>query len=97
MRRLAALSIAMLLPLSGARAQSVFDPRFHTIFPADNAMSLIHPCNALPESFIQKLSGTWTPGDAWWDVGVPEVSKRKEVRAAKADMAAGKARQRIGV
>jgi 3D-(3,5/4)-trihydroxycyclohexane-1,2-dione acylhydrolase (decyclizing) len=40
---------------------------------------------------------TWTPGDAWWDVGVPEVSKRKEVRAAKADMAAGKSRQRIGV
>jgi 3D-(3,5/4)-trihydroxycyclohexane-1,2-dione acylhydrolase (decyclizing) len=40
---------------------------------------------------------TWTPGDAWWDVGVPEVSRRKEVRAAKADMAAGKSRQRIGV
>ncbi|SDR59662.1 3D-(3,5/4)-trihydroxycyclohexane-1,2-dione hydrolase [Rhizobiales bacterium GAS113] len=40
---------------------------------------------------------TWTPGDAWWDVGVPEVSKRKEVRAAKADMAVGKARQRVGV
>ena len=39
----------------------------------------------------------WTPGDAWWDVGVPEVSTRKEVRAAKADMAAGKARQRVGV
>ena len=19
---------------------------------------------------------TWTPGDAWWDVGVPEVSTR---------------------
>jgi 3D-(3,5/4)-trihydroxycyclohexane-1,2-dione acylhydrolase (decyclizing) len=40
---------------------------------------------------------TWTPGDAWWDVGVPEVSRRKEVRAAKADMAAGKSRQRVGV
>lgn len=42
-------------------------------------------------------SDEWTPGDAWWDVGVPEVSKRKEVLAAKRDMAGGKARQRIGV
>jgi len=40
---------------------------------------------------------TWTPGDAWWDVGVPEVSQRKEVRAARADMATGRGRQRVGV
>ena len=27
----------------------------------------------------------WTGGDSWWDVGVPEVSPREEVRAAKAE------------
>lgn len=39
----------------------------------------------------------WTPGDAWWDVGVPEVSGREEVRAARAEHDAGRARQRVGV
>ena len=40
---------------------------------------------------------SWTPGDAWWDVGVPEVSAREAVRSARADHEAGRARQRIGV
>ena len=40
---------------------------------------------------------TWTPGDAWWDVGVPEVSERAEVRKARAEHDQGKAKQRVGV
>jgi 3D-(3,5/4)-trihydroxycyclohexane-1,2-dione acylhydrolase (decyclizing) len=40
---------------------------------------------------------TWTGGDAWWDVGVPEVSDREEVRVAKAEHEAERKRQRIGV
>jgi 3D-(3,5/4)-trihydroxycyclohexane-1,2-dione acylhydrolase (decyclizing) len=40
---------------------------------------------------------TWTPGDAWWDVGVPEVSEREDVRAARADHVKGRKNQRIGV
>ena len=39
----------------------------------------------------------WTPGDAWWDVGVPEVSPRETVRKATADHRVGKAKQRVGV
>ncbi len=39
----------------------------------------------------------WTPGDAWWDVGVPEVSERKEVREARADHDKARGKQRIGV
>ncbi|EEE09014.1 3D-(3,5/4)-trihydroxycyclohexane-1,2-dione acylhydrolase (decyclizing) [Burkholderia multivorans] len=39
----------------------------------------------------------WTPGDAWWDVGVPEVSAREEVQAARRDQEAGRRKQRIGV
>ena len=39
----------------------------------------------------------WTPGDAWWDVGVPEVSQRKEVRLAHADHSESQKKQRIGV
>jgi 3D-(3,5/4)-trihydroxycyclohexane-1,2-dione acylhydrolase (decyclizing) len=39
----------------------------------------------------------WTEGDAWWDVGVPEVSEREEVRVAKAAHEAGRKHQRPGV
>jgi 3D-(3,5/4)-trihydroxycyclohexane-1,2-dione acylhydrolase (decyclizing) len=39
----------------------------------------------------------WTGGDAWWDVGVPEVSDRDEVRVAKAAHEAGRKQQRPGV
>ncbi len=40
---------------------------------------------------------TWTPGDAWWDVGVPEVNDRETVRSARADHEEGRKKQRIGV
>ncbi|SAL53374.1 iolD protein [Caballeronia udeis] len=39
----------------------------------------------------------WTPGDAWWDVGVPQVSEREEVQAARKDQEKGRMKQRIGV
>ena len=39
---------------------------------------------------------SWTEGGAFWEVGVPEVSSRAEVVAARADVDAGKADQRVG-
>jgi 3D-(3,5/4)-trihydroxycyclohexane-1,2-dione acylhydrolase (decyclizing) len=39
----------------------------------------------------------WTGGDASWDVGVPEVSARAEVRAARTEQDAIRAKQRIGI
>jgi 3D-(3,5/4)-trihydroxycyclohexane-1,2-dione acylhydrolase (decyclizing) len=38
----------------------------------------------------------WTEGGSFWEVGVPEVSNRQEVRDAHAAMVAGKATQRVG-
>jgi len=46
---------------------------------------------------IKTHAHEWTPGDAWWDVGVPEVSERSEVRQARADHDEGKKKQRVGV
>ena len=46
---------------------------------------------------IKTHPAEWTPGDAWWDVGVPEVSEREAVRAARAEHDAGKRQQRVGV
>lgn len=40
---------------------------------------------------------TWTPGDAWWDVGVPEVSARDSVNQARAEHVAGRKHQRAGI
>lgn len=40
---------------------------------------------------------SWTPGDAWWDVGVPETSPRSAVLQAASDQRAGRLRQRVGV
>ena len=39
----------------------------------------------------------WSPGDAWWDVGVPEVSHRPEVRDARAAQVEKRREQRVGV
>jgi 3D-(3,5/4)-trihydroxycyclohexane-1,2-dione acylhydrolase (decyclizing) len=40
---------------------------------------------------------TWTPGDAWWDVGVPQVSARESVLEASKDQLEGRKKQRVGV
>jgi 3D-(3,5/4)-trihydroxycyclohexane-1,2-dione acylhydrolase (decyclizing) len=40
---------------------------------------------------------TWTEGGAWWEVGIPEVSEREEVRTARAAWEAAKKDQRVGV
>ncbi|MDP1576027.1 MAG: 3D-(3,5/4)-trihydroxycyclohexane-1,2-dione acylhydrolase (decyclizing), partial [Cypionkella sp.] len=39
----------------------------------------------------------WVPGDADWDVGVPEISDRDSVNAARASQIAIRAKQRVGV
>lgn len=40
---------------------------------------------------------TWTPGDAWWDVGVPQASARESVLEASKDQLEGRKKQRVGV
>lgn len=39
----------------------------------------------------------WTEGDAWWEVGIPEVSKREGVQAAARKWNEGRRHQRRGV
>jgi 3D-(3,5/4)-trihydroxycyclohexane-1,2-dione acylhydrolase (decyclizing) len=40
---------------------------------------------------------TWTPGDAWWDVGVPETSENTRVLEAAEAQQQGRRKQRVGV
>jgi 3D-(3,5/4)-trihydroxycyclohexane-1,2-dione acylhydrolase (decyclizing) len=46
---------------------------------------------------IETDPDTWTGGDAWWDVGVPEVSEREAVRVSRAEHEAERKLQRVGV
>ncbi|MDA7981356.1 MAG: 3D-(3,5/4)-trihydroxycyclohexane-1,2-dione acylhydrolase (decyclizing) [Alphaproteobacteria bacterium] len=46
---------------------------------------------------VETDAHSWVPGDASWDVGVPEVSARAEVREARAAHDEIRARQRVGV
>ena len=45
---------------------------------------------------IETAPHDWTPGGAFWEVGVPAVSPRPEVDAARAKVLQGKGRQRVG-
>ena len=40
---------------------------------------------------------SWVPGDASWDLGVPEISNRAQVRAARIEQEEIRSRQRVGV
>ena len=46
---------------------------------------------------IRTAPHDWTPGGAFWEVGVPEEAARDEVRAAREQLLEGKSRQRRGV
>jgi 3D-(3,5/4)-trihydroxycyclohexane-1,2-dione acylhydrolase (decyclizing) len=45
---------------------------------------------------IKTSAYDWTEGGSFWEVGVPEVSDRESVRAARSSMDAGKDDQRVG-
>jgi 3D-(3,5/4)-trihydroxycyclohexane-1,2-dione acylhydrolase (decyclizing) len=45
---------------------------------------------------IRTAPDAWTEGGAFWQVGVPEVSDRASVDAARARQADGRSGQRIG-
>ena len=55
---------------------------------------------AAPRTYVISIKiqqHQWTPGDAWWDVGVPEVSLREEVQTARNEHSENQKRQRVGV
>ena len=76
----------------GAIAETV-----HSIGELEGAFKRAKKADRTSVIVIKVQAHQWTPGDTWWDVGVPEVSERKEVRAARAEQQAGKAKQRVGV
>ena len=76
----------------GAVAETV-----HSIGDLEQAFARAKKADRTAVIVIKVQSHEWSPGFAWWEVGVPEVSTRKEVRAARAELVAGKKAQRVGV
>ncbi|MEP0321996.1 MAG: 3D-(3,5/4)-trihydroxycyclohexane-1,2-dione acylhydrolase (decyclizing) [Nitratireductor sp.] len=76
----------------GALAETV-----HSIGELEQAFNRAKQADRTSVIVVKVQSHEWTPGDAWWETGVPEVSTRKEVRAARAEHEEGKGKQRVGV
>jgi len=76
----------------GAKAETV-----NTISELEQALDRAKAADRTYVVVIKTDPVTWTPGDAWWDVGVPAVSEREAVRKAYAEQSEGKKKQRLGV
>jgi 3D-(3,5/4)-trihydroxycyclohexane-1,2-dione acylhydrolase (decyclizing) len=76
----------------GARAERVAD-----IAELQAALARARKNDRTTVIVLRTDPDTWTGGDAWWDVGVPEVSDREEVRVARGAHEAERKHQRVGV
>jgi 3D-(3,5/4)-trihydroxycyclohexane-1,2-dione acylhydrolase (decyclizing) len=75
----------------GCRAEAV-----ETIAELEEAFGRARGADRTTVIAIETAPDRWTPGGAFWEVGVAEVSERTEVLEARDRVAAGKQRQRIG-
>jgi 3D-(3,5/4)-trihydroxycyclohexane-1,2-dione acylhydrolase (decyclizing) len=61
---------------------------------------VLQRAEAAPRTFVAVIetdpAATTEAGGFWWEVGVPEVSARAEVRAARAEYERRRARQSLG-
>jgi 3D-(3,5/4)-trihydroxycyclohexane-1,2-dione acylhydrolase (decyclizing) len=76
----------------GARAE-----RVETVDELPAALERARAADRTSVIVIRTDPNAWTGGDAWWDVGVPEVSDREDVRVAKAEHEAERKHQRPGI
>ena len=80
-----------------AESMGAYGRRVETLGELDEAMKWAQENDKTTVLTIPSDAYEWTPGDAPWDVGVPEVSARQEVRDARADHDTIRKQQRIGV
>ena len=80
-----------------AEAMGAIAEHVHSIADLEGALQRAKAADRTTVIVIDTDPSIWTPGDAWWDVGVPAESNRDSVRKAAADHAVGKRKQRIGV
>ena len=71
--------------------------RCESLADLDDAMAWAQGTDRTTVLAIATDAFQWVPGDADWDVGVPEVSERDGVREAREAQDAIRAKQRVGV
>jgi 3D-(3,5/4)-trihydroxycyclohexane-1,2-dione acylhydrolase (decyclizing) len=73
----------------GAKAQRVAD-----LHELRTAMAAVQGEPGVHVIVVPVAQHRWSEGGSFWEVGVPEVSDRPAVDQARADVLAGKQRQR---
>jgi 3D-(3,5/4)-trihydroxycyclohexane-1,2-dione acylhydrolase (decyclizing) len=79
-----------------AAAMGCVAERVATVAELEAALARAKGADRTAVVVIHTEPHAWTEGGAFWEVGVPEVSERAEVREARARLEAGKASQRVG-
>ncbi|MFM7147295.1 MAG: thiamine pyrophosphate-dependent enzyme [Actinomycetales bacterium] len=72
----------------------------YTVTTADEVFEVVAATRTSPSTVVIVVTvreSDWTGGGAFWQVGIPEVSERPEVQAARAQMDAGLQAQRRGI
>jgi 3D-(3,5/4)-trihydroxycyclohexane-1,2-dione acylhydrolase (decyclizing) len=80
-----------------AEAMGAYARKVSTIAELGLAMDWAKTTDRTTVISIENDAFVWTPGDAQWDVGVPTVSKRKEVNEARKYQDDLRKKQRVGV
>jgi 3D-(3,5/4)-trihydroxycyclohexane-1,2-dione acylhydrolase (decyclizing) len=80
-----------------AEAMGAWTERVASLRELDGAVERARAADRTAVIVIRTDPHAWTGGDAWWDVGVPEVSDREGVLVAKAEHEAARKHQRTGV
>lgn len=78
-----------------ARAMGCRAEQVSTIAEFDAAFARARKSDATYVIAMRTSPSDWTEGGTFWEVGVPEVSNRQEVRDARREMDAGKQAQRL--
>ncbi len=68
--------------------------RVRTIDELHDALNASNGSRAVHVIVIETAPQVWTEGSAFWEVGVPEESSKAGVQAARAELVAGKTKQR---
>jgi 3D-(3,5/4)-trihydroxycyclohexane-1,2-dione acylhydrolase (decyclizing) len=75
----------------GCRGEAV-----RTLAELDDAFARARAADRTTVIAIETAPDRWTPGGAFWDVGVAEVSDRAEIAQAYTRLREGRTRQRVG-
>ena len=79
-----------------AAAMGCNSERVETVHELEAALGRARHSDRTTVIALKTDAYTWTTGGAFWEVGVPEVSDRPQVQAARAAMDSGLQKQRIG-